>query len=64
MIDGSGSNSSDEVEGFVPDVLDSTIIALPLLAKLKQEPNPHNVVIDLNLEYPGGRNKARTRAKH
>lgn len=55
---------------FTPDTLDSTIIAIPLLKKLGEEqeklkkdpaykPEPFPVIIDLNLEYPQGRDGAR-----
>jgi serine protease AprX len=48
--------------GFVPDVLDSSVIAFPLMEQLKREPDRlHHVVIDLNLNYPGGREEARAR---
>ena len=48
--------------GFVPDVLDSSVIAFPLMERMKNEPDrPHHVVIDLNLNYPGGREEARAR---
>ena len=51
-------------EGFVPDVLDSSVIAFPLMEQLKNEPTRrHHVVIDLNLDYPGGRDKARDRVR-
>jgi serine protease AprX len=50
--------------GFVPDVLDSSVIAFPLMERLKNEPDRlHHVVIDLNLNYPGGREGARARVK-
>jgi serine protease AprX len=50
--------------GFVPDVLDSSVIAFPLMEQLKREPDRlHHVVIDLNLNYPGGREEARVRVK-
>lgn len=59
---------------FTPEVLDKTVIAVPLLEILKKEkqqlegdpnrkPEIHAVIIDLNLEYPGGRNKAREEVK-
>lgn len=49
--------------GFVPDVLDSSVIAFPLMERLRNEPDrPHHIVIDLNLNYPGGRQEARKRA--
>jgi len=63
--------SNPKQTGFVPENLDRTVIAIPLLKELKKEddgeadPKPHNVIIDLNLEFPGdsefpgGRNGAR-----
>jgi serine protease AprX len=45
--------------GFVPENLDRTVIAIPLLKELKEEDEHpergkvHNVIIDLNLEFPG-----------
>ena len=48
--------------GFVPDVLDSSVIAFPLMERMKNEPDRlHHVVIDLNLNFPGGREEARAR---
>ena len=48
--------------GFVPDVLDSSVIAFPLMERLKNEPDRlQHIVIDLNLNYAGGREKARAR---
>ena len=57
---------------FNPETLDRTVIAIPLLRDLAQEeaekkkkknrgkkPKVHAIIIDLNLEFPGGRNKAR-----
>ena len=57
-------------ERFTPEVLDSTTIAIPLLQVIKQEaeaartqpnysPPVLDVMIDLNLEYPDGREEAR-----
>jgi hypothetical protein len=54
---------------FVPETLDATVIAIPLLNDLKDEqeklkadpglaPKIFPVIIDLNLEYPGGRAEA------
>ena len=51
---------------FTPDVLDRTVIAIPLLEKLQAQPgrpDPEPIIIDLNLDYPGGRNAARERVK-
>ncbi|MDQ5874457.1 MAG: hypothetical protein M3526_03625 [Actinomycetota bacterium] len=48
--------------GFLPDVLDSSVIAFPLMERLKNEPDRlHHIVIDLNLNFPGGREAARER---
>src|SRR4051794_31962913 len=57
---------------FVPEVLDRTAIAIPLLKELKAENEAfasgteaarklYDVIIDLHLEYPGGRDEARKR---
>jgi hypothetical protein len=70
---GTGGRSPDDdskAEGFNPKDLDKTLISLPLieiLAREKEElkqsptqaPKVHPVIIDLNLEYPGGRSEAR-----
>jgi len=54
---------------FNPETLDRTVIAIPLLRDLEQErsgkkePKLHAIIIDLNLEFPGGRNKARQYVK-
>ncbi|MEK6300195.1 MAG: S8 family peptidase [Acidobacteriota bacterium] len=56
---------------FLPETLDSTVIAMPLLKELENEklgrknkttlkPKLFDVIIDLNLEYFEGRDKART----
>jgi serine protease AprX len=46
---------------FTPETLDRTVIALPLLDKIEQDGlgKPQDVIIDINLEYPGGRTEAR-----
>jgi len=55
---------------FLPENLDTTVIAIPLLKDFKREkaeresdpkssPTAYRVIIDLNLEYPEGRDKAR-----
>ncbi|MEN3332224.1 MAG: serine protease AprX [Blastocatellia bacterium] len=55
---------------FTPEILDSTVIAIPLLKKLKRDreelkknparkPQLFPVIIDLNLKFPGGRDGAR-----
>lgn len=58
--------------GFTPEVLDRTVISIPLLDVLRREdavlerdpsrpPDVYDVVIDINLEYEGGREAARQR---
>jgi serine protease AprX len=63
--------------GFTPRTLDRSVIAMPLLRELVDEsteprteagaaprpPKEYDVVIDLNLEYPGGRDQARERVR-
>ena len=62
--------SDPQRKPFTPESLDKTVIAIPLLDILNQEeerrkknrrlkPEIHSVIIDLNLEYPGGREGAR-----
>jgi serine protease AprX len=70
---GNGPADRDErILGFTPDVLDKTVIALPLFEVLdreqdevqagrRQRPKLHDVIIDLNLEYKDGREAARDR---
>jgi subtilisin family serine protease len=49
---------------FTPAVLDKTVIAIPLLQDIEREPDkPHHIIIDLNLDFPGGRLQARERVK-
>ena len=51
-------------EPFTPEVLDRTVIAVPLLKDIEREPDePHDIIIDLNLDFPGGRQAARNRVK-
>jgi subtilisin family serine protease len=59
-------------EVFDPRILDRTVIAIPLLDRItrknsgggeKDEPEPWDVIIDLNLLYPGGRVEARKRVE-
>lgn len=63
-----------EREAFDPDVLDTSVVSVPLLRQLddekraladhpEQRPTPHAVIIDVNLDYHGGRDEARRRAK-
>jgi serine protease AprX len=59
---------------FTPEDLDKTVIAIPLLRKLRDEmpvkkggrgmaPRIHPIVIDLNLKYEGGVEQSRSRAE-
>jgi serine protease AprX len=60
--------------GFTPEVLDRTIVSIPLLARFKEEeqrraddparpPELYDVVIDVNLEYAGSRESVRRMAR-
>ena len=60
------TQSRPDRKPFTPENLDRTTIAIPLLRELEQEkanpsqpPKLHPVIIDLNLEFPGGREEAR-----
>ena len=66
------TESDPQEKPFTPKVLDRTAIAIPLLedllaeekaikAKLKKKRDVRPVIIDLHLEYPGGRDAARQR---
>jgi hypothetical protein len=50
---------------FDPRMLDRTVIARPLLQELKKKGEDAlvDVVIDLNLNFPGGRDHARERVR-
>src|SRR5919106_172168 len=56
--------SDPRKEPFVPEVLDKTVIAIPLLKKIKAKgvDQPFPVIIDLNLDYLAGRKEARKQA--
>lgn len=45
---------------FTPDVLETSIIALPLLDRLAKDglAAPQDIIIDVNRDYPGGREQA------
>jgi serine protease AprX len=54
--------SDPEKKPFDPEVLDRTVIAIPLLRDLAKNPSKdYDVIIDLNLGYRGGRDKAQER---
>src|SRR6059058_1848969 len=70
--------STPDERGFTPEILDRTVIAIPLLKILKDEqeeqqqaqksnrafvPKPIPVIIDLNLEHHQGRAGARQRVE-
>jgi serine protease AprX len=68
------SDPSRDRIGFTPEVLDKTVLSIPLLkileeerAQLQQDPEQtpriHDVIIDLNLEYSEGREPGRARAE-
>jgi subtilisin family serine protease len=68
-VAGADTTKNPRKPQFTPETLDSTVIAIPLLNKLKEErekirkdpatePESFPVIIDLNLEYPGGRGQA------
>src|SRR5918996_2127740 len=48
------------IKRFDPRILDRSVIAIPLLEKINQDENEiHAVIIDVNLDYPGGRDAGR-----
>ena len=52
-------DSNRVVKQFLPQVLDKTVIALPLQKLIDEQPDAlHDVIIDLNLEFPKGRGAA------
>jgi subtilisin family serine protease len=62
--------SNPRKKPFEPENLDRTVIAIPLLKILEKErqelaadpalkPKPHKIIIDLNMAFPEGREKAR-----
>jgi serine protease AprX len=68
------SDPSGDRIGFTPEVLDKTVLSIPLLKILEEErvgldqdpgrePSLHDVIIDLNLEYRAGRAAGRARAR-
>ena len=51
----------DGIKRFDPRILDRSVIAIPLLEEINKDENEvHAVIIDVNLDYPGGRDLART----
>lgn len=55
------SRGANGKKGFLPEVLDRTVIAIPLLHQLDDpelKGRPFDLVIDVNLDYEGGREAA------
>jgi serine protease AprX len=51
---------AEEEGGVKPEILDRSVIAIPLLEKIREDENEiRSVIIDLNLDYPGGRDAAK-----
>lgn len=58
---GGAKKPTEQERPFSPFSLETTVIALPLLQKIKQDglSAPQDVIIDIHLEYPGGREVAK-----
>ena len=60
------SPAKQRERAFVPDDLETTIVALPLLNDLKAKNGAtrvYDIIVDVNRDYPGGRDKAQQRIK-
>ena len=59
------ATTAGRVAAFTPDVLETTVIALPLLERLEKDglAEPQDIIVDVNRDYPGGRDKAQERIK-
>jgi serine protease AprX len=60
------TGESPDHPGFNPGTMDSSIIALPLLRQMQAESvrgESFDVIIDVNLEFPGGRQVAREKVR-
>ncbi len=58
------TKSDDQPRGLIDHKLASTVISLPLLDEIEKSGTrlkPLEIIIDVNLNYPGGRDKARER---
>src|SRR4051812_28338513 len=65
---GGGSSNpkpADPEQGFDPISLYRSVIALPLLQKMEtaKPGDPFEIIVDVNLDYPGGRAKARDKVR-
>jgi subtilisin family serine protease len=51
--------------GFTPDVLESAVIALPLLDRLEKDglAAAQDIIVDVNRDYPGGRDQAQAQIR-
>ncbi|MGE5208863.1 MAG: hypothetical protein ACM3KL_05965, partial [Alphaproteobacteria bacterium] len=55
---------SGGMKRFDPRILDRSVIAIPLLEQMGQDENAvHAVIIDVNLDYPGGRDAGQKRIR-
>ena len=53
---------ADEPRRFSPEALAKSVVTEPLLSKIKADPDGlHEIIIELNLDYTGGRSAARQR---
>src|SRR5215475_9416583 len=56
----SPERQAEEESRFRPDILDRSVIAIPLLEQIREDENKiRSVIIDLNLDYPNGRDAAK-----
>ena len=59
-------DTAPDQKPFVPEVLDRTTIAIPLLERINAPgglDQVHEIIIDLNLEFSGGREKAKAQIR-
>src|SRR4051812_29847294 len=66
MDDAQGPRIDEDQSTFAPRQLDRMVITPPLLYELKDPANDekqYHVIIDLNLDYPEGRQAARRRVR-
>jgi serine protease AprX len=61
----SAQAASEPKPAFTPDVLENTVIALPLLTEIKERgaSELYGIIVDVNRDYPGGRDQAQARIK-
>jgi hypothetical protein len=56
-------HSDPNKPGFLPIVLDKTVITAPLFAKFEEKLPVYSVIIDINLLYKAGREEAKSRVQ-